>query len=125
MNFSPGVGVLTRVLKLDSCTTAKGSLLPIGLFGVSISPGKLLLALFGAGKFLNDLTAFPVFNLLARIFHEFCETTGQFVNAPRLPSLNRLVGNQFGADADGSRARQNEVGGSLLIHASGRDQGNL
>jgi hypothetical protein len=61
----------------------------------------LLLTLLSTGEFLYNLTAFPGFKLFARIFHEFGEPAGQFVNALRLPSFNRLGWNQFRADTDG------------------------
>jgi hypothetical protein len=96
-----------------------------GLIGEVKARRLLLLTLFGACEFLNNLTSFPSFNLFSRIFHEFREPAGQFVNAPRLPSLNRLGRNQFRANPDCCRTRQNEVSCVLLIHSSRRDQWNL
>jgi hypothetical protein len=64
---------------------------------------RLLLTLLGGCEFLNDLTAFPGFDLFPRIFHESRESACQFVNALRLPSLNRFGWNQFCADADSGR----------------------
>src|ERR1700733_14724386 len=78
----------------------------------------LLLTLLGACEFLNDLTAFPGFDLFARIFHEFREPAGQFVNALGLSSLNRLVWNQFRAAPDGGPTSQNKAGRCLLIPSS-------
>ncbi len=73
----------------------------------------------------TTLTLFPSFDLFSRFLHEFGESAGQFVNALRLPPLNRLGGNQLRADADCGCSRQNEVGRSLLIDASCGNQGNL
>jgi len=62
-----------------------------------------LLTLLGAREFLNDLTAFPCLDLFPRVFYELCESAGQFMDALRLSSLDRLVWDQFRADTDGGR----------------------
>jgi hypothetical protein len=49
---------------------------------------RLFLTLLAAGEFLNNLTAFPGFDLFACIFHKFCEPAGQFVNRLRLPAFD-------------------------------------
>jgi hypothetical protein len=63
----------------------------------------------GSRVFLDDLTLFPGFDLVASVFHKLREPPGQFVNALRLPSLNGLGWNQFGAYSYGGRSRQDEV----------------
>ena len=70
----------------------------------SLRYSRSLLTLLGACEFLYDLTTFPGFELFACIFHELCESACQLMNPLRLPPLNRLGWNQFGADPIGGRA---------------------
>ena len=84
-----------------------------------------LFAFFGSCELLNDNALLPNSDLFASLFHQPCETARQFVDAMRLPSCNGFGGNQFCANADGGRARQNEVSRGLLIHAARRNQRNL
>ena len=66
---------------------------------------SLVLALFRFRKFLNVLVLFPCCDLFARISHQLGKAPRKFVDALRLPYLNRLGGYQFGADANRGRSR--------------------
>src|ERR1700722_12497003 len=64
-------------------------------------------------------------NPLPRLPDKSCESQRQFLDAFRLPSLNRLRRNQLAADADCRSASQNIASRSLLIHATRGNQRNL
>ena len=82
-------------------------------------------AFLGVGELLYRETLLPGFELLAGVVDQFEETPRELVNALGLSSCDGFGWNEFGADADGSCARQNEVSGGVLIHASGGDERNL